>query len=311
MVAKDPSDRFQSMQEVIERLERLSTSNVAQKTASSNRMKKDGVTSNTHLRDVNATEIAGTSEGESNTGQQWRLTRILVSFIMGVVLLGIALSFSTVLFRPTDPIRVSNETVLEFDGRSSYGVVSSLEPMKGESYTLEAIVEPYEFRTSNVISWLGPDWMAIFLTNDGHWGVARRWQGRSYVQVAGLSSQLNKKVHLAGVFLGSDLRLYIDGKLTETESIEFQLSETTGGLFIGGTDLLNLQDERFFRGTIDSISITRGVRYREVFDPPNTLKPDGDSIAVFQFTKPQGKQNRSLDGKWIVELVNTKWNRRK
>ena len=130
--------------------------------------------------------------------------------------------------------------------------VPELEPEAGATCTLEAVVQPREFRTSNVITWLGPHWMAVFVSN-GRWGLARRFAGNSYVVMAKEEAALDEVVHLAGVFVGSDLRLFINGKPADLDHLEYPLPETNGGLFIGGVApgrLPGEQNDRFFNGFI-------------------------------------------------------------
>jgi hypothetical protein len=200
--------------------------------------------------------------------------------------------------------------MLQFNGRSSYVAVPALEPTAGADYTLEAICRPRAFRTSNVISWLGHDWMALFLA-DGRWGLGRLYAGEPHLWMAVEPAELHKLVHLAGVFRGSELQLYVDGRPVQVERSSFPLVETRGGLFIGGVspDLLPPeQNDRFFDGEIDAVRISRGVRYRGDSTPPGAFESDAQTIAAFALDEGRGLETRSSDAtQWMGQIVDAVW----
>ncbi len=213
---------------------------------------------------------------------------------------------------PPQVASTADDYVLEFNGRSSYVRVADLTPVAGESYTLEAIVRPSFRRTSNMISWLGPDWMALYMT-ESQWGVGRRVGEESHLIAAAQVPQLGERVHLAGTAVGAELRLFVNGVLADVNGSGFALPETTGGLCIGGVPrelLPEDQNDRFFGGTIYGVRISRGVRYTESFDPPTVLSQDQATIATFTFDAGQGTQViGSGDRAWQGEINNATWQR--
>jgi hypothetical protein len=144
------------------------------------------------------------------------------------------------------------------------------------------VVRVQQFRTSNVISWLGPDWMAMYVDNSGRWGLARQWNSASVLVAATQPAMLNETTHVAGVFDGETLTLFVNGQNVELVPVSFSLSDATGGLFIGGVERDRLppdQNDRFFDGWIESIRISRGVRYRRSFAVSLPLAADDQTLA--------------------------------
>jgi serine/threonine protein kinase len=200
---------------------------------------------------------------------------------------------------------------LRFNGRSSYVAVSTLVPEAGATYTLEAVVRPRTFRTSNVISWLGPDWMAVYLSANGHWGVARRLGSRSIVLSGIPEAQIDRTVHVAGVFGDSAPELLVNGIRVDTQTQVFNLPETSGGLYVGGVASALLpadQNDRFFDGDILGVRITAGRRELtpEVISDP--LQADQRTLVLLPFSEGTGAMTRTL-GELSVEapIVNAFW----
>jgi serine/threonine protein kinase len=182
---------------------------------------------------------------------------------------------------------ISDRTVLQFNGSSSYAVASSLTPEAGANYTIEARISPRSIRSSqpsNVVSWLGPDWMAIFIGQNGTVGLARRTDGTSFVYSSTQGIQPGQWYHVAASFDSARMRLFVNGRETELNRQPFELPETEGGFFIGGVDRERLpgsQNDRFFHGQVESVRVTRGARYSANFVPSPQLTSDENTLAVF------------------------------
>jgi len=185
---------------------------------------------------------------------------------------------------------ISTGTSFSFDGESSYVVAETLQRRRDDTATLEAVVVQRELRTANVISWLGPDWMALF--SDGRrWGIARRAGSVSHLVTAVEEAPTGLRTHLAGAWDGENLHLYINGVRAETRSMSYELQETSGGLYIGGVPRNRLpagENDRFFNGTIESVRISDGVRYTADFDP-GALVPDSRTLALYLFSQARDR----------------------
>jgi hypothetical protein len=214
------------------------------------------------------------------------------------------------------PPKIAERAVLQFNGSSSYAVASSLNPLAGASYTIEARIRPLSVRTSspsNVVSWLGPDWMAIFVGQTGTLGLARRTNDTSFVYSSTQVIQPGQWYHVAASFDSAQMRLFVNGRETELSRQPFELPETEGGFFIGGVDRARLpssQNDRFFHGMVDSVRVTSGARYSANFEPSSLLTSDEKTLAAFPL---QGSVNDStaaptdLSKRHTLQLHDTDW----
>ena len=189
------------------------------------------------------------------------------------------------------PPSIADQTVLQFNGSNSYAVASSLNPEAGANYTIEARILPQSIRSSqpsNVVSWLGPDWMAIFIGQNGTVGLARRTDGTSFVYSSTQVIQPGQWYHVAASFDSARMRLFVNGRETELNQQPFELPETQGGFFIGGVDQQLLpadQNDRFFHGLIESVRVTSGNRYSANFEPSMQLTSDEKTLAAFLLSR--------------------------
>lgn len=317
MVAKDPDDRFQTAAELVTALEALQAEVQPDRLGddASYRSLAPAFGSGDHtvltegtLPTVGATVLSNPVARAYSRSQHRRA--ILIGGIASLIIAGLGIYAAMNLGGKGEP--TTDRYALRFDGRTSYVEVPALIPIKGETYTLEAIVRPRNFRTSNIISWLGPDWMALFIEDDARWGVARRVGNESFLFHSNDRAVLGETVHVAGVYRGSDLSLFINGRRVEPVRFPFDLPETRDdGLFIGGVppDLLpEGQNDRFFDGEIDAARISKGQRYTRSFQPPASLTSDPDTIALFPFEEGRGlKTSGAGERGWEARIIHAEW----
>lgn len=281
MVAKNPFDRFQSMTEVIRALESLF--DVPVSPASSGTIK---LRTSIENRKAQLEERPTRDEKLSwlRVSNKW-LFVLLLSVVIGI---GVA---SKLVPGIGDGNSSADVYSLRFDGSSSYVAVPSLIPDPSRKVTLEVICKVEQMRLSNVISWLGPDWMALFLSPDGYWGVARRIGNESRVVVASEPVRLSQWYHLAATWDGQELQLFVNGQRSQTMPLGFTLPEASGGLFIGGVPLNLLppdQNDRFFSGRIHAVKISEGVLYKESFRRLDQIQADQSTLALYRFDEARG-----------------------
>jgi len=327
MVRKSPEDRYQTMAELVAVLKELRETQAAP-TAQVTQSPQNQPASTRHPTEVDFQAVQQASDGlpasRSVRKRRTRLTQarsigwfsgkpfIIVSTAAALLILIAVLKSSrdhdtsrspngdgnthdVVQDNPGDNRRApdqsgfSTDTGLSFNGESSYVVAETLKRRDGDTATLEAVVVQQESRRANIISWLGPDWMALF--SDGYgWGIARRVGNSSHLIVSLSEARIGKRTHLAGVWDGENLHLFINGVPAETRPVEFEMSETSGGLYIGGVPQNLLppgENDRFFNGLIEAVRISNGVRYTTGFDP-GALEPESSTLALYRFNQVQG-----------------------
>lgn len=178
----------------------------------------------------------------------------------------------------------------QFDGFSSYIGVPEISPEPDGTYTIEVIARCDRYQVSNLVSWLGPGWMAIYINENGMLGTARQLPDSPDVRSSVHILAQDRWSHIAATFDGAQMQLFVNGRLISQQTQNFELSATQGGLFIGGVDstmLPNGQNQRFFAGKILSARLSRGIRYQSEFAAPSQLRPDEDTIVALDGTGPE------------------------
>jgi len=183
------------------------------------------------------------------------------------------------------PALAGEPPAITFDGINGYLNFPAVLSEPGAAYTLEAIIRPRRFQTSNVLSWLGPDWMALYISDTGQPGTARLFRGQSTVLLASVTLEADRWTHLAAVFESGRGRLFVDGREETLAPISFKMTETAGGLFACGVDTSRLpegENRRFFSGSLRGFRVSRGVRYTGPFTAPAVLEEDLQTIAAMR-----------------------------
>ena len=203
MVAKQADDRFASMTEVIAALEALLAGDTSPAVAVSD-APQPSVESPAKAED-SQTEIVAAAPVSDGDNSRTNPAKLAIGAIVVVVAAAIAWPLFSSPETGPEQTRESSGAgnssrgfSLKFDGRSSYVAVPSLIPDPTKPVTLEVLCEVDEFRTSNMISWLGPDWMALFLTDDGRFGVGRLDGPMPRLIRSEVLAQTGRTYHVAG-----------------------------------------------------------------------------------------------------------------
>ncbi|MFG0306311.1 MAG: LamG-like jellyroll fold domain-containing protein [Phycisphaerales bacterium JB040] len=176
-----------------------------------------------------------------------------------------------------EPATPDAEGVLALDGESGGAWVSrdavALEP---GPFTIEAWVRPESLTGRDAIVDQGEfglrleDGRPIFTARLGN-----RWTDAAMDE----GSRLRTGVwcHLAGVYDGSEVRLYLDGELLDSAPANGSV-RTPGQPLAIGADTWNDALHNTFHGQIDEVRLTSGARYAgERFAPERRLAPDADT----------------------------------
>jgi hypothetical protein len=207
---------------------------------------------------------------------------------------------------------------LEFSGDDSYVVIPKLRYDGTHPITLEALVTPFardqEPPRSCVLGNVELSGLAIhykriawlFHVNDGS-------QGNGGYASAGSKDEpeLNRQVHVAGVYDGQNVRIFIDGKLQPGTDMTTNPHKASVFDFMVGADPNGQgMPHQFFKGTIDEVRISKVARYQEDFEPAKEkFKSDADTLVLYHFDEGEGEvakdaSNNKHDGlvhgaKWV------------
>lgn len=95
--------------------------------------------------------------------------------------------------------------------------------------------------------------------------------------------------HVAGVFDGTEIRLYVDGMLVAGREAVGMRTGNDHPLYIGADTDNRGRPVSFFDGWIDDVRISVGVRYEgERFEPPSTLETDGSTLLLLPMDGERG-----------------------
>lgn len=150
--------------------------------------------------------------------------------------------------------------------------------------------------------------MTIYVNPQNGWGVGRKFNGRSFLISTGQIPPLNETIHIAATFQGSQLKLYLNGRLADTQPVQFDILDAQGGLYIGGVNQRDLDEIRYFDGFVNLVRISRGIRYITDFTPPQEFTPDDKTLILLPFREGRGATTQSLDTPpFTATLTNTRW----
>jgi serine/threonine-protein kinase len=199
--------------------------------------------------------------------------------------------------------RSETNSALEFDGRGSVDVPAFSAP-NDQPQTLECWVQPTAGGDLRGLV-RHPPWYLQFQTPEKE--TAPRWsfvgaapdQSQYYVAPSPPVKALPPKlVHIAGVYDGDKMRLFVGGKL-QTESLQIwpeRKEITNGGLKLRdhpGGSTINIggsfgKPAWDLTGRIDEIRISTVARYTRNFVPERRFQPDGDTLALYHCDEGQG-----------------------
>lgn len=115
--------------------------------------------------------------------------------------------------------------------------------------------------------------------------------GGEYVSARGAPGQVvpGRWQHLAGVFDGRGLRLYLDGRLIAESEGGGERRRRNNPLYIGAEPDANQRPTSFFDGRIDEARISKTARYSgKSFEPRARHEPDADTVLLLHFDQDLG-----------------------
>jgi hypothetical protein len=198
---------------------------------------------------------------------------------------------------------------LDFDGDRDYVILPRLYFDGRPPWTLEAIVWPVTIGQSAEASQV--DWSSLISATDaGSIGLdtsRRRWAIELYsadiptgdwtasyaVAAANHEVSLSKWQHVAGVWDGNELRLYLDGQLQETRTgVDYCTQLSLTPMFLGADPDSLFRGEiaqGYLHGRLRAARISRGVEYTDSFAPPEQLEKTPGTIGLYDFTIDCGR----------------------
>jgi len=202
----------------------------------------------------------------------------------------------------TAPLPSGTEYALQFDGVSSHVVIPETMFEDLEKFTIELTIDAAEKRDEEssgaMLSVVHSDRRRIRISDASRRGMFIREEQQQYRVVTEYESG---RIQVAGVFDGSELRVYQDGALIGKAAAGGRGATHTGKphALIGAA----MKEARVgppikeaFLGTVDEVRISRVPRYDSDYKPKSRLESDEDTVALYHFDEGQGDVLKDSSG---------------
>jgi hypothetical protein len=210
---------------------------------------------------------------------------------------------------PTPGKGVSGDALV-FNGASSHVRVPGLSPQGLRRLTLEATVVPRVVKGGVIAGWGGA--FVLRITNRGRYSVwAHDAQGGN-PEVVGPMAVAGQPVHLAAVWNGGVLELFVNGHREPTKLTFYGCNDMPYDNFTLGCASppgVAFAGEEFFDGIIDEVRVTSGARYTDDFSPVARLDGDDQTQALFhcdegsgatlEDASPHGRDGQVQGATWV------------
>jgi Concanavalin A-like lectin/glucanases superfamily len=200
---------------------------------------------------------------------------------------------------------------LELDGYRDYVVLPRLYFDGRPPWTLEAIVRPAEIDQLNPDFGSSSGWTSLIsATDDGgialqaiwrRWGIelfttamaSDNWT-KNYARASARNEvALHEWQHVAGVWDGKELRLYLNGQLQGTRvGVDYCSGLCWAPMFLGADPdnfLANGIANGYLHGRLRAARISHSIEYTDSFPRPERLEKTPGTIGLYDFTIDDGR----------------------
>src|SRR5262245_43500555 len=213
---------------------------------------------------------------------------------------------------PTVVQRAMDNSALSIDGPGEYASFPNPYSDYRQPLTLEAWVRPAQLST-NAYFFAAPSSLTLKIQkiNDPNkpeyvWQfVGYAPDGKLYGTTSRVAPAVGEWAHLAGVWEGSNLYLYVNGELHYKLAVPDGLrGPKAGEPFFTGPPPPQAQG---FRGEIDEIRLSKIARYTANFTPERRFKGDANTLALYHFDEGAGDVLTDSSGNsYHGKIVNAK-----
>lgn len=187
--------------------------------------------------------------------------------------------------KPKSPVHHA----LRFNGTDSFLEIPTLLYDGSHPITAEAIVRPdLELEDGAIIATTERAGFAVCATPE-HWRFEMHNE-RQYVRaLSDGPPKLNKSAHVAGVFDGRQLFLFVDGKKQgSTPKLGGVFKASRFPITIGASPSGESLCDYPFKGDVRQVRLSRIARYSADFEPPSEFTADEDTILLLRLDEGKG-----------------------
>ncbi len=202
----------------------------------------------------------------------------------------------------------TTDHALRFDGKSAH-VVLPLTHDADSPLTVEATLLPGEAKSAVVSNSEGRGIGIDLDKGAANSLISRELNGvEGYVRATAPQPLDTSLPHrLAAVYDGTNLRLFVDGKLQATTELKGKYLPSPLPFIIGASPE-GAGIDYPFTGTIDEVRISKTARYTQDYAPTPRLEADADTLALYHFDEGSGDVLRDSSGNGRNgKIVGAKW----
>ena len=187
---------------------------------------------------------------------------------------------------------------LSFDGVDDGVEIPTLTADGHPQLTVECYVRPRDAAGSGrIIMMRGPTPMGLIVRH-GEWVANTFRNGTGHGLKSAIDGEISRPVHLASVWDGKALRLYVDGRSnshsygTSAHAVDRAFTQLGGPPAYVGVEPAT----QWLNGTLDEVHISATARYTDDFTPAARFEPDEHTLALYHFDEGEGDVLRDASG---------------
>ena len=174
----------------------------------------------------------------------------------------------------------SNKSLV-LNGSQAVRVEMGANTLPDGPFTVEAWVRPAaEGGSGDLVSKAEQSEFALNLANNVP-GFHVHVGGKYESAIATQPIPVGQWTHLAGVFDGTQILLYVNGQQTASRSATGRRATNPLPLFLGANPDAKSKPTQFFTGSLDEVRVSSSVRYPANFTPAKILTPDDKALLLF------------------------------
>ena len=190
---------------------------------------------------------------------------------------------------PSDYFRnVENRALKVIDEASAVFIQSDSFELPDGPFTLECWIKPAQHRGYEALVAKTENSEYAFFAEHGAVRFDVHLDGNYVTAMAANPLAEGQWSHLAGVFDGTAVKLFIDGKLVGSKAATGKRRSNSLPLYLGADPNRSGLPTRGFVGQLDELRLSRSVRYREEFTPARRFSPDDDTVLLHHLDRQVG-----------------------
>ncbi|MES2708832.1 MAG: LamG-like jellyroll fold domain-containing protein [Verrucomicrobiota bacterium] len=177
--------------------------------------------------------------------------------------------------------KTDTHKAIRLNGREAIRVEMGDKTLPEGPFTVEAWVNPATAGVSgDIVSKAEQSEFAINLANNVP-GFHASLNGKYESAIATAGIPAGQWSHIAGVFDGSRMTLYVNGKPEATREAAGPRATNPLPLYIGANPDAASKPSQFLTGAIDEVRLSRGARYPAAFTPEKRFATDDSTLYLF------------------------------